>query len=167
MIPGTSKSWSKSGPGTLRIITKMLQKRQEKIWNHPGKILFLSIWDIIFFENFRNLYVLGTRFSFFLFFSNNICGYILEEIFFGDEDWKMINFPLIKSTKAWIWISFRSKNMNRKPPSTSYFQGRYPKFFLELIYVAMWLSGCTGGTATRSRGNRRPGGPWPISLPDC
>ena len=30
-----------------------------------------------------------------------------------DEEWPDINFPLIKSTKAWIWISFRSKNMKR------------------------------------------------------
>ena len=67
MIPGTSKILSKSGPGTLRIITKMLQKIQEKIWNHLLKILFLSIWDIKMFENVRNLYVLGT--SFFDFFS--------------------------------------------------------------------------------------------------
>ena len=48
MILGTSKIWSKSGPGGLLTITKMLQKIQEKVWNHPGKILFLSIWDIIF-----------------------------------------------------------------------------------------------------------------------
>ena len=45
MILGTSKIWSKSGPGDLLIITKMLQKIQEKLWNHPGKILFMSIWD--------------------------------------------------------------------------------------------------------------------------
>ena len=30
MIPGTSKTLSKSGPGDLRIITKMLQETQEK-----------------------------------------------------------------------------------------------------------------------------------------
>ena len=30
-----------------------------------------------------------------------------------DEEWPDINFPLIKSTKAWIWISSRSKNMKR------------------------------------------------------
>ena len=46
MILGTSKNWSKSGPGDLLIITKMLQKIQEKLWNHPGKILYLSIWVI-------------------------------------------------------------------------------------------------------------------------
>ena len=31
--------------------------------------------------------------------------------FRGDEDCKMINFPLIKCTKAWIGISYLSKNM--------------------------------------------------------
>ena len=39
MIPGTSKILSKSGLQHLLIITKMLQKIQEKIWNHLGKIL--------------------------------------------------------------------------------------------------------------------------------
>ena len=69
MIPGTSKILSKSGPGTLLIITKMLQKIQEKLWNHLGKILCLSIWDIQNFDFFRNLYVLGTSvFRFFFFF---------------------------------------------------------------------------------------------------
>ena len=53
MIPGTSKKLSKSGPGTLRIITKMLQKIQENRWNHLGKILCLSICDIEIFENCR------------------------------------------------------------------------------------------------------------------
>ena len=52
MIPGTSKILSKSGPGTLLIITKMLQKIQEKLWNHPGKMLFMSILDIKKFEKF-------------------------------------------------------------------------------------------------------------------
>ena len=37
MILGTSKIVSEYGPGDLLIITKMLQKIQEKIWNHPGK----------------------------------------------------------------------------------------------------------------------------------
>ena len=45
MIPGTSKILSKSGLQHLLTITKMIQRIQEKIWNHPGKILFMSIWD--------------------------------------------------------------------------------------------------------------------------
>ena len=34
MIPGTPKVLSKSGPGDLQVITKMLQKIQEKSWDH-------------------------------------------------------------------------------------------------------------------------------------
>ena len=52
MIPGTSKILSKSGLQHLLTITKMLQKIQEKLWNHPGNILSMSIWDIKNFENF-------------------------------------------------------------------------------------------------------------------
>ena len=52
MISGTSKILSKSGPGDLLIITKMLQKIQEKLWNHPGNILSMSILDLKKFENF-------------------------------------------------------------------------------------------------------------------
>ena len=52
MILGTSKILSKSGLQHLLTITKMLQHIQEKLWNHPGKILFMSIWDIKNFEKF-------------------------------------------------------------------------------------------------------------------
>ena len=44
-----------------------------------------------------------------------------------DEEWANINFPAIKSTKAWTWISFRSKNMKRLCAKTNqlfYFQIR-------------------------------------------
>jgi len=64
MIPGTSKILSKSGPGTLLTITKMLQKIQEKLWNHPGKVLFMSIWDIKKSENFSILDPPNTYFCF-------------------------------------------------------------------------------------------------------
>ena len=36
-ISGTSNIWSKSGPVYLLIITKMLQRIQETLWNHPEK----------------------------------------------------------------------------------------------------------------------------------
>ena len=36
------------------MITKMLQEIQEKLWNHLGKILFMSIRDIKNVVNFRN-----------------------------------------------------------------------------------------------------------------
>ena len=55
MILGTSKIWSKSGPVDLLIITKMLQRIQEQLWNHPGNILSMSIWDIKKFETFSIL----------------------------------------------------------------------------------------------------------------
>ena len=68
MIPGTSKILSKSGPGDLLTITKMLQKIQEKygiilkkyyffisqlsgtskisqIWTHQTPIFFDYFWD--------------------------------------------------------------------------------------------------------------------------
>ena len=37
MISGTSKIWLKSGPVDFLTITKMLQKIEEQLWNHPGK----------------------------------------------------------------------------------------------------------------------------------
>ena len=58
MILGTSKILSKSGPGTLRIITKMLQKIQENYGIIMENIIFVNMGH----QNFRNLYVLGTRF---------------------------------------------------------------------------------------------------------
>ena len=59
MIPGTSKILSKSGPGDLLIITKMLQKIQEKYGIILEKYYFVNM-GLKNFENFRNLYVLGT-----------------------------------------------------------------------------------------------------------
>ena len=41
--------------------------------------------------------------------------YIFLKYFCGDDDWQIINCPLIKSTKAWIWFSYLSKNMKRIP----------------------------------------------------
>ena len=84
MIPGTSKKLSKYGPGDLLFITKMLQNIQENLWNHPGQILFLSIWDSQISKIFENMYVLGTTFVcvvFRLFFSSvfvcgNLCTYL-------------------------------------------------------------------------------------------
>ena len=61
MISGTSTILSKSGPVDLLIITKMLQRIQEKLWNHPGEILFMSIWDSKK-RFFREMYVRGIIF---------------------------------------------------------------------------------------------------------
>ena len=51
----------------------------------------------------------------------------------------MINFPLINKRKAWIWISYLSKNMKghfgnflisgKGIRKVFYFQGRYPNLF--------------------------------------
>ena len=43
MISGTSKILSKSGPVALLIITRMLQKIQEELWDHPGKIIYVNL----------------------------------------------------------------------------------------------------------------------------
>ena len=45
-------------------------------------------------------------------FEHMLSIYFLKHILWG---WglKMIKFPLIKSKKAWMWISYLSKNMNR------------------------------------------------------
>ena len=59
MISGTSKTWSKSGPVALRIMTKMLQKIQEQIWEHPKKhIIFVNLG--LEHRNFQKMYVPGT-----------------------------------------------------------------------------------------------------------
>ena len=40
-----------------------------------------------------------------------------------DEEWPDINFPLIKFTKVWVWVSFRSKTWNENLP-ISLFSGK-------------------------------------------
>ena len=106
MISGTSEILSKSGPGNHPTITKMLQRIQEKYGIIFTKYYFsyLRIWH---FENFRKFWKTYPPFFFlknmFVFSKNIVC---------GDEDWKIINFPLIKSTKVWIGISYLSKTWN-------------------------------------------------------
>ena len=51
-----------------------------------------------------------------------------------DEEWPCISFPLIKSTKAWIWISFGSKNMKRK-------YGKTNQLFYFQVRASSWHSG--------------------------
>ena len=44
MVSGTSQIWSKSGPVDLLIITKMLQKKQEKLWKDPEpNIIYVNL----------------------------------------------------------------------------------------------------------------------------
>ena len=146
MISGTSKTWSKSGPGALLNITKLAQRIQEKLWNRPGKILFMSIWDSHVFENVRKLYVLCTifvRLSFccvFCFVGN--LGTSFENNFEKMRIENMINFPFINKRKTWIWISDLSKTWNgiwvtflfsgKGYPTLFYCQGRVPIFYFQI-----------------------------------
>ena len=88
----------------LLFITKMLQTIQEQLWNHPGNILFMSIWDskIKKFEKVCPMY--------------HVCFVLkcwvpkcLQYMFFEDEDRKMLHFPFIESSTSWILISYLSK----------------------------------------------------------
>ena len=116
MIPGTSKIWSKSGPGTLLTITKILQKNTRNIWNHLGQILFI-IYNKTSWTNVREnvcpryhmFRCFRFRFEIFVFFWVHIL-----KIFLWRWGSKMTNLPLMKFTKAWEWISYLSKNMKWK-----------------------------------------------------
>ena len=50
------KMWTRRPPNYYQNCSKI----QETLWNHPGKISFMSIWDPKKFENVRKMYVLGT-----------------------------------------------------------------------------------------------------------
>ena len=62
MISETSNILSTYGPVDLPTITNMLQQIQEKLWNHPGNVLFMSIWGSTDSGNLREMYVLCTIF---------------------------------------------------------------------------------------------------------
>ena len=66
---------------------------------------YLCQYGTHFFENVRRMYVLGTMFTFCFSlrfsFCENVSTYF-EKYLYGDEDRKMINFPLVKCTKAWM-----------------------------------------------------------------
>ena len=135
MISGTSKKMSKSGPVALLSITKMLKKTKE---------IMESSWKHIIYVNMglnKNRFFrtdVCPRYHAFLFVFCTFCflcnfEYILLKYLCGGEDWKMINFPLMKCTKAWIWISYLSKNMKWKFGKSSifiYFQERVSLIFL-------------------------------------
>ena len=120
--------------------TKILQKIIESIWEHLGKYYFpmsdkQKIWKFpkgnptIFW-----IYVLDIYFVYILYI---FFEYVCSKYFCGDEDFKRIHFPLIKSTKAWLWISFVSKTWTGFYPKVcifkectlNLFQGMYPKLF--------------------------------------
>ena len=144
MILGTSNIWSKFGPVALLTITKILQRIQENMESSWKNIIYVNP-GLTKIRKSSKMYVLGTisfrcvRFvsMFFDFVCENEC--IFRKYFCGDEDWNMINFPLIKCTKAWMWISYLSKSWTgslttflfsgKGHPKYSYFQGRVPKLF--------------------------------------
>ena len=93
MIPGTSKIWSKSGPGDLLIITKMLQKTQAKygiiletyyfcqyVTHKISKIFEICMSDVPVFLDCSD-FVPFVRRIFLWFFE-----YIFLKYFYEDED---------------------------------------------------------------------------------
>ena len=98
MILGTSKILSKSGPGDLRIITKMLQRIQEKYGIILENIMFVNmdLKQIRFFSKecmsrvpyvslFGFRFVSSCLFRFVFDFHGNLHIY-LKNSFCGDED---------------------------------------------------------------------------------
>ena len=137
MILGTSKIWSKYGPVDLLILTKMLQRIQEKWWNHPGKY-DLCQYGTQKIEHFREMYVLGTM-CFVLFCSCfveteyiyiYIYIYIFLKIFLRRWGLKNDRCSIKISPKAWIWISYLSKTMKRNFDNFSLFRWGNPYFLL-------------------------------------
>ena len=113
------KIWSRNPPNYYQNASNNTRKIMESSW----KNIILSIWDTNIFENFQNLYVLGTMcFDFVWICFRCVCDfyvlfyYIFWKYFYEDEELKMIHFPLLNSTQTWIWISFLSKNMKWKSP---------------------------------------------------
>ena len=100
--------------------TRIPQKISESIWEHPGKHIIYENVTLKQIKNYRKLnpHFLNLVFVFicWILFLYVFWIYILKNIFYEDEEREMIYCPLIKSTKAWIWILFMSKNMNRISP---------------------------------------------------
>ena len=107
------KIWTRWPPNYYQ--NALNESRQN--WNDLWNMFSFYIWESEKHEVSRSPVYLTSRCcycfpSFFLFLillSDNI----VKSWKVDDEEWPGINFPLIKSTKAWIWISFRSKNMKR------------------------------------------------------
>ena len=82
---------------------------------HTRKIMESSLKNIIFdiwaSEILRFFEILERQTHHFFDKSFWIFKIFPQKYFSGDEDLKIIYFPLIKCTKAWIWISYLSKNM--------------------------------------------------------
>ena len=105
MISGTANIWSKSGPVNLLTITKMLQKIQEKYGVILEKYYLCQYWtqqDATNRESVCHRYhIFQCIFRVFPFFCEHLITYFAN-IFVEMRIEKMINFPLMQSTKAWI-----------------------------------------------------------------
>ena len=117
-----------SGCGMMRRGTKKVpQQILESIWEHLGKYYF-SMSDKQ--TNWKSptgkpMFWICFRFIFF-------CIYLLSiglQIFLWRWGIEHVSFPLIKSTKALMWISYLSKTWTGNHPKLFYFQGWYPKLF--------------------------------------
>ena len=111
MISGTSKNslnlgpingqtWTRGPHIYCLYYTKILQKILEIIWEHPGNILFCKVGN----RKIRQFSKVCVPFLFIYFLNISFVNYILRR--WGMENDKI---PFIKSTKAWIWISYLSK----------------------------------------------------------
>ena len=132
MMSGTSKIWSKSGPGHLLTITKMLQKIQGNMESSWTNIVYVNM-GLKKSKLFKKMYVLGTiLFACFSFGSSAVWwkfDYIFWKYFCGDEDQNVISFAFIKCTKAWIWVSYLSRTWNGNlvnPPKLCIFKWGNP-----------------------------------------
>ena len=137
MISGTSKIWSKSGPGDLLIITKMLQKIQEKLWNHLGKYYCcqsgtskIRQFSESVCPGYQIFFVFFDIFRFRFGISCVFWVYILK-IFLRRWGIENDTFSIIKQHPTWIWISYLSKTWTGDHPKLSYFQGWYLNFYFQ------------------------------------
>ena len=110
MISGTSKIWSKSGPGTLLTVLPKYFKQYKTNYGITFKkyhFLYLSIWHFEKIRFFWKAYPTCFRKHILMCWEiifGDICLCIVFIIYFfnyfcGDEDWKMIKFPSIKIQK--------------------------------------------------------------------
>ena len=108
MIPGFPKPWK---PVFIHfIIPKFFKRFKKNLRTLCKHIIFVNMW-ITIFENV--LKALSTVLFFVRFFIYKIISHFYI-IFCEDEDRKMMPTPIIKSRKAWIWISYLSQNMKWK-----------------------------------------------------
>ena len=142
MILKTSKKSTKYGPSDPVFITKILQKIQEQLWEHPWEILFLHIWDSEILKNGRSVY-LTCRLSNFYFWHFDLLKFRKFEISsfeilkFGNSEtyvvvffakihcWEFVNcefWMLIKTLKFWTFGISKTDNSNDEDPCKQIFK---------------------------------------------